>query len=105
MLAKANTHDKKFFAMGGSHVCSNDFFKAQALLAREEELGEKQKLNKKLQQKADFQRKGMAILVVKAALFKSNNYKDMLVQELDVLLNWYDIPKQDRRKKANKVAW
>ncbi len=28
---------KKFFAMGGSHVCSDDFFNAQALLAREDE--------------------------------------------------------------------
>ena len=38
LLAKANTLGKKFFATGGSHVYSNDFLKAQALLAREEEL-------------------------------------------------------------------
>jgi hypothetical protein len=25
-LARANTHGKKFFATGGSHVCSDDFF-------------------------------------------------------------------------------
>jgi hypothetical protein len=31
LLARANTHGKKFFATGGSHVCSDDFFKAQAL--------------------------------------------------------------------------
>jgi hypothetical protein len=34
LLARANTHGKKFFATGGSHVCSDDFFKAQALLAK-----------------------------------------------------------------------
>ncbi len=34
LLARANTHGKKFFAMGGSHVCSDDFFKVQALLVR-----------------------------------------------------------------------
>jgi hypothetical protein len=28
LLARANTHGKKFFATGGSHVCSDDFFKA-----------------------------------------------------------------------------
>ncbi len=26
LLARANTHGKKFFATGGSHVCSDDFF-------------------------------------------------------------------------------
>jgi hypothetical protein len=41
LLACANTHEKKFFATGGSHICSDDFFKAQALLAREEEIAEK----------------------------------------------------------------
>jgi hypothetical protein len=35
LLAHANTHGKKFFATGGSHVCLDDFFIAQALLARE----------------------------------------------------------------------
>ena len=63
--------------MGGSHVCSNDFFKAQALLSREdEEMKEKQKLKKESQQKAELQRrKGMAIM-----------YRDILIliQELDV---------------------
>ena len=34
----------------------------------------------------------------------ANNYRDILVQELDVLLNWYGIPKEDRKKKADKVA-
>ena len=34
LLARANTHGKKFFATGGSHVCLDDFFKAQALIAR-----------------------------------------------------------------------
>ena len=44
LLARANTHGKKFFATGGSHVCSDDFFKAQALLAREDELAGKGKV-------------------------------------------------------------
>ena len=30
LLARANTHGKKFFATGGSHVCSDDFFKVQS---------------------------------------------------------------------------
>jgi len=40
-LTKANTHGKKYFASGGSHVCSDDFFKAQALIASDEEIAEK----------------------------------------------------------------
>jgi hypothetical protein len=58
LLAKANTHSKKFFAMGGSHVCSDDFFKAQALIARDEEIAEKTKLKKTLQTKAELREKG-----------------------------------------------
>jgi hypothetical protein len=27
LLARLNTHGKKFFATGGSHVCSDDFLK------------------------------------------------------------------------------
>ena len=43
------------------------------------------------------------ILVEKAACFESNNYKDVLMKELDKLLQWYDIPK-GKMKKADKVA-
>ena len=32
LLAMANTHGKKFFATGGSHVCSDDFLKHRHLL-------------------------------------------------------------------------
>ncbi len=103
LLARANMHEKKFFATGGSHVCSDDFFKAQALLAREEEIAEKMKLKKSLQQKAELREKGMAILVEKAACFESNNYKDVSTKELDILLLWYGVDKKGM-KKAEKVA-
>jgi hypothetical protein len=103
LLAHANTHGKKFFATGGSHVCSDDFFKAQALLAREEEIAEKMKLKKSLQQKVELHKKGMAILVEKAACFESNNYKDVSTKDLDILLQWYGVDKKGI-KKAEKVA-
>jgi hypothetical protein len=103
LLACANTHGKKFFAMGGSHVCSNNLFKAQALLAREEEIAEKTILKKTLQQKSELCKKGMAILVEKAACFELNNYKDVPAKELDILLQWYGIKKKGM-KKAKKVA-
>jgi hypothetical protein len=104
LLAKANTHGKNFFMTGGSHVCSDDFFKAQALLAREGEIKEKGKLKKTLMAKVQLQEKGMAILVEKAACFESNNYKDISIKELDTLLQWYDIPKEKMKRKADKVA-
>jgi hypothetical protein len=103
LLARANTHGKKFFATGGSHVCSDDFFKAQALLAREEELVEKEKLKKTLQLNAELAKKGMEILVEKAAYFESNNYNTVSTKELDVLLQWYGVDKKGM-KKAEKVA-
>ncbi len=61
------------------------------------------KLKKSLQQKAVAQEKGMAILVKKATCFESNDYKNVLTKELDVLLNWYGIEKKGA-KKADKVA-
>ncbi len=103
LLACANNHGKKFFATGGSHVCSDDFFKAQALLAREEETAQKTKLKKSLQQKFELREKGMAILVEKGECFESNNYKNVSTKELDVLLNWYGTEKK-AMKKAEKVA-
>jgi hypothetical protein len=41
--------------------------------------------------------------VEKAACFKSNNYNDVSIKELDTLLLWYDIPKK-KMKKADKIA-
>ena len=51
-------------------MCSDDFFKAQALLAREEEKAEKMKLKKSLQQKIELCEKGMAIMVEMAECFE-----------------------------------
>ena len=67
-MTRVNTHGKKLFAMGGSHVCSNDFFKAQALLARESELAEKEALKKTLHQMAEMAKRGMAIVVEKCGI-------------------------------------
>ena len=103
LLARANTHGKKFFATGGSHVCSDNFFKAQALLGREEDVAMKIKLKKSLQQKSELHEKGMAILVENAECFESNNYRNVSTKELDVLLNWYGVKKK-AAKKAEKVA-
>ena len=75
-------------------MCSDDFFKAQALLAREEDVMMKIKLKKSLQQKSELHVKGMAILVEKAECFESNNYRNVSTKELDVLLNWYGIKKK-----------
>jgi len=61
------------------------------------------KLKKSLQQKAVAQEKGMAILVEKAMCFESNDYKNLLTKELDILLNWYGVEKKGA-KKADKVA-
>jgi hypothetical protein len=103
LMARAKTHGKKFFAMGGSHVCSDDFFKSQALLVTEEDVAMKMKLKKSLQQKSELREKGMAILVEKAECFESSNYRNVPTKELDVFLNWYGVEKKGA-KKAEKVA-
>jgi hypothetical protein len=105
LLARANTHGKKFFATGGSHVCSDDFFKAQSLIAREEEVAEKTRMKKSLQQKSELREKGMAILVEKAECFESNNYRSVSTKELDVLLNWYGVEKKATKKVEKVKQW
>ena len=84
-------------------MCSDDFFNAQALITRDEEIAEKTKMKKTLQNKAELREKGMVILVEKAACFESNIYKDVSTKELDTLLQWYDILKE-KMKKADKEA-
>ena len=74
-----------------------------ASIAREEELEEKQKLKKTLQAKSKLQTKAMALLMEKAACFESNQYKDVSTKDLDLLLQWYGVPKE-KMKKADKVA-
>jgi hypothetical protein len=103
LLSKANTHGKKFFATGGSHVCSDDFFKAQALIARKEEVVEKTKLKEQLLAKAKIRERGMEILVSKASCFESNSYSAVTTKELDTLLQWYGVDHKGM-KKADKVA-
>ena len=66
-------------------MCLDEFFKAQALQVREDEIEERTKLKKKLLEKAVLHNKGMAILVAKAAFFEVNNYREVLTKELDVL--------------------
>jgi hypothetical protein len=46
---------------GGSHLCSDDFFNAHALITRDEEIAEKTKMKKTLQNKAELREKGMVI--------------------------------------------
>ena len=50
LLAKANTHGKKFYATGGSDVCSDDFFKAEAVRCRDDRVKELENKKKKRQQ-------------------------------------------------------
>ena len=104
-MACANTHGKKFFATGGSHACSDDFFKAQALLAREDKLAEKEKLKKTMQLNAELAKKGMVILVEKAACFEMNNYKTVSTKELDVLMQWYGVEKKGMKKEEKVAKW
>jgi hypothetical protein len=105
LLARANTHGKKFFATGGSHVCSDDFFKAQALQAREDEIEQMTKLKKQLLGKAELRNKGMAILVAKSVIFETNNYREVSVKELDVLLSWYGVDIKGMKKPEKVEKW
>jgi hypothetical protein len=54
---------QKFFATSSSHVCSDDFFKAQALIVRKEETAEKTKVKENLLAEATIWEKGMELLV------------------------------------------
>jgi hypothetical protein len=105
LLARANTHGKKFFATGGSHVCSDDFFKAQALQARDDEIEEMTKLKKKLLGQTELRDKAMGILVAKSSSFETNNYREVTTKELDVLLLWYGVDIKGMKKPEKVEKW
>jgi hypothetical protein len=98
LLAKANTHGKKFYATSGSYVCSDDFVKAEALHCREDRIKELQALKKKRQQQATTEAKALAVLDAKARCFEENDYRGISVQDLTTLLAWYNIPKEKMKK-------
>ena len=103
LLAKANTHGKEFYATDGSHVCSDDFFKAEALRCWEDRIKELQALKKKRQQQPTTEAKALAVLDAKARCFEENDYRGISVQDLTTLLAWYNIPK-DKMKKSDMVT-
>ncbi len=79
LLSKANTHGKKFYATGGSHVCSDDFFKAEALRCRENRVKELEDEKKKQKQQTATEAKALAVLDAKASWFENNDYKGVAV--------------------------
>ena len=103
LLAKANTHGKKFYATGGSHVCSDDFFKAEAVRCREDHVREQEALKKKRQQNAQTEVKALAVLDALAVNFENDDYRQVSVKDLTTLLAWYEIPRE-KMKKADMVA-
>jgi hypothetical protein len=105
LLAKANTHGKKFYATGGSHVWSDDFFKAEAVRCRDDRVKELEDEKKKRQQQTATEVKALAILDAKASCFEENDYKGVPVPELIALLAWYNIPKEKMKKSQMVAKW
>ena len=105
LLAKANTHGKKFYATGGSHVCSDDFFKAEALRCRDDRIKELEALKKKRQQQEATEARALAVLDAKASCLEENDYRGMSAQELTTLLAWYNIPKEKMKKSDMIARW
>ena len=105
LLAKANTHGKKFYATGGSHVCSDDFFKAEAVRCRDDQVKEREEEKKKRQQLTATEEKALAILDAKASCFEDNDYKGVSVPDLTALLAWYNIPKERMNKPQMVAKW
>ena len=89
----------------GSHVCSDDFFKAEALRCREDRIKELEALKKKRQQEATTEAKALAVLDAKARCFEENDYRGISVQDLTTLLAWYNIPKEKMKKSDMVTRW
>ena len=96
---------KKFYAIGGSHVCSDDFFKAEAVRCRDDRVKELEDEKKKRQQQRATEVKALAILDAKASCFEENDYKCVTVPELTALLAWYKILKEKMKKSQMVAKW
>ena len=88
--------------MPGSKISPVDCHRIES--RKDDELAEKEALKKTVQHKAEIATKGMAIVVEKAALFETNNYKDVSSKELDVLMQWYDVEKRQGMKKHIRLS-
>ena len=91
--------------LGGSHVCSDDFFKAEAVRCRDDRIKELEDEKKKQQQQTATEVKALAILDAKASCFEENDYKGVSVPELTALLAWYNILKEKMKKSEMVAKW
>ena len=98
LLAKASTHGEKFTATGGTHLTSDDFFKAMEINLREKEV---------VSMKADRQKRldsEAAHMAAKSILCMAKGPQSYTAKELTVLLKWYNVPMKEVTSKALKMA-
>lgn len=100
-IQKAKTAGQMFFATGGQHINSDEFFRASELRRRKEEIKaiEDKKANRKLllQQQKD----AVAIIRQKGEL-TSSTFKTFVLAEVNTLLKWKAV-KADTTRKADVV--
>jgi hypothetical protein len=65
----------------------------------------REEIKKTRLQRMASEEKALAVLDAKALCFDNNDYKSVSVADFYALLAWYDVPKENKMKKTQMVAW
>ena len=98
LLSQAKSHGEKFTVTGGSHLTHDDMFVAMEIPVKNKQIAaaEKDKAYRVSMEKIEKE-----ALAIQAG---PKDPKDYLVQELDVLLKWHQVPMKDVPGKQKKIA-
>ena len=101
-IKKAKAAGQMYFAIGGRHLNSQEFFQAKALEQREEAL---RKMEEKKKQRAKYCKDQLeaVMLLKKKGELTHDTVKNFTLPEIKTLLKWKKAPKPPSSKKADLV--
>jgi hypothetical protein len=97
-IKNSKTHGQMFFAMGGGHINSNDFFGAQEMKAREDEIAKLEK-EKKEQKKYCADQVGAIKMIKAKGELTHTTEKNFNLAEIEMLLKWKKVQLKTKRKR------
>ena len=96
-IRKAQTTGALFYATGGRHTNSNEFFQARELKRREPEIKEMEKKKKERMKYCSEQVQAVQMIKRKGELTWLRE-KDFTIQEIEILLKWKKVKIKSKRK-------
>jgi len=99
-LLRSSTHGKKFSATGGFHLTSDNVLIGAEYLVHEKEKESLSKEKARCTKLAVVEAKGWLVMET-----KGDDITNYLVLDLDALLAWYQVPKNNMLRKDKEQNW